>query len=234
MINDAYIGTSPYQNIYMGNNLIWSRKPPIPQGYIAKWDMNGNLLDDSPNKNNANTSYHSFVPGRKSNTQSVRLSNVAISPTIPINLTSYATKEFSISFWVYYRPSGSTYILHMPVTGLGVLTFSEWSSGFLMMYEASKVSDSMNVHFPKNYWNHMVVTINTAKPKASEVTVYMNNVKHVGLNTSDGAVNLGSIDVFLGGINKTPSNQTVPADFQDVRIYHRELTEAEVELLYTE
>jgi hypothetical protein len=201
-------------------------------GLVGWWPFNGNANDESGNGNNGTVNGATLTSDRNGNSGKA-YSFACNSIKANVNTTSI-TSQLTISFW-YYRNSQGCF-------GPRVLEFSSGSNlpGQLMIEEnfpsglriAHITSAGLNnflgwMQFntlTNQTWSNYVYTNNGTAAKIYQNGILINQYNSPGLPLLDG-------DVAFGWMNH-PANDGINGKLDDIAIYNRALTQAEISALY--
>jgi hypothetical protein len=211
-------------------------------GLAAYWPFSGNANDASGNGNNGTVSGAVLTADRFGNANSAYSFNgtnsdirVAHSPSLNI------TGNLTISAWIWFdsaADSGGCKLIHKATAGEpNGYAIVDYATGYSStgIYTPSFVVGNGVVHplevpsvFPKQTWVHFAGTYDGAK-----MIVYVNgqSVREAGVT---GAIASNTQDLYIGNINRTLANQPFKGRLDDIRIYNRALTAAEVQALANE
>jgi hypothetical protein len=220
------------------------------QGLVAYYPFNGNADDASGN------GYHGTVHGASLATDRFGLGNSAYSfngtnnyidlGDILDNVFCADTAQFSVSGWTYiksYNPNGGNIIIGKASGGPGpyqwllsynsdgTLTGGVFSDSTVNNYQVKYASVSTN------QWIHFVLIFDGKQPVNGRIQIYVNNTlitqSYQGGGTLGTSTKNTSISLIIGGQNHYPSPQNLFDGFiDDIRIYNRPLTQAEIDILY--
>lgn len=244
MITDASIGDTPINYIYVGDKLAWQRKAEIPNDYVLRYDFDGDFNDRSSALNHGiKKGTVIFVDGRKEGTQGAYFNEGGA--IITKDRLNVSTTAVSFSFWVQYATASiNKWLFRLNGSSGGyiaVTTTGSNSEGARMEVTNSqaKSNNSMSLYFPREGWQHIVLVIDRAEVKDSEIRVFVNGVNEtfggvVGSDLSDLIVSPELIVGFSSNTG-TPSGASAwKGSVQDLRLYDRVLSVEEVQLLLNE
>jgi hypothetical protein len=219
----------------------------ITDGRIAYWPMNGNSNDASGNSNNG-TDYNgvAYVSGKFGNAANFDNLNDHIGVTDTSSL-KYTGGNMSFSTWLYIDPSeGEGRIISKPWNGSGQYNYGIYKQAsshklrFLIDAFASGPRIDSRGAAPLGEWFHFAVSTGSDKTLKMYINgVLDNTVAHNFTNynsqSSDGnvALTIGSIYPF-GGAWAGNAGYTFNGKIDDLAMYNKVLSEAEVALLYKE
>ncbi len=238
ILNNAegiYLGNNEVQKIYKGETLVYEKQNnsgglTIPADYILALDFNGDFVDKTGNYTMLGVdSYPTFEPGRNAR-QSVRFSKNCTLKTLQ-NL-SLATTEITVSFWVNFKYST---IAKQEV----LLNFYEGSpNGFILervhsknlrvlIYKYYSPSVYTSIILENNTWINIVATFSNIETK-----IYADGILKSVINKGLDNEALSPKPLRLG--RKSDSSYDFTGLMQDLRIYNRVLSDAEIQSLYNE
>jgi hypothetical protein len=206
---------------------------------IVWLQMDGDYLDASGYENNAWPAHDTNIVTVTSRpyavggtTGVVNLSNVSDFDecvVIPYKPMLDITNAVTVACWAYSREAESQQDKFLSKGGTGV------SYGFCLNNTANRYVDwRMNgsllstTSFPVNEWTHVVITFDL-NAGVNNQKMYINGTLN-NQNTSTTALSTSLSPVVIGGFDT--SGTTWQGMFDDVRIYNRALTAAEIKALY--
>ena len=239
MIEDISIGELPANRLYLGESLIWERKPSIPTDYILRYDFNGDTVDKSPSGlNGIKTGTANFVAGRKQGTQCLDfVSGCVYTPAyLPVN-----SDKVTISFWAKLLDLNRSYQCLMELSRTGTSNaFAVWLNDVIHGHIQFITSGENHLHARTAFvnevqgWQHFVMTVDNSKNAANATFVYINNVDKTLFSAynADNSTTFNSDILYIG--TRAASRFPFVGQMQDVRIYNRILTADERTALFLE
>jgi len=156
--------------------------------------------------------------------------------------TDFDSSDFSVSMWVNLHRS-SNYQYFWSRTGDSEFDYLFWISndGFLRYFSATSLTTQADwtlasynvVSSLVDQWSHFTVCVSGNKLLSSSISVYKNGSLLTPSSQFNGSSTLldGSGDFVIAG--RTADNtRNIDADIQNVRVYSRALSAAEVQTLY--
>jgi len=214
----------------------------IADGLVAYYPFNGNANDESRNgKNGTPVNSPTYGTGRSASSGSaLQLNGINQYVSLPSSIS--ITNEISISFWMKTNlsdnaswPSG-TFIVDRDLCN----PLRDWSvglgSGGKLQFNTGKVGTDYVLTSTTNVnddnWNHIVVvrdTMNQIK------RIYINGQLNTSVSFYKQAFANNSINIYVGAsVCETSTHHYYKGLIDDLRLYNRVLTEAEIQQLYNE
>jgi hypothetical protein len=208
-----------------------TQQSAIPtQGLVAYYPFNGNANDESGNGNNGTVNGATLTIDRKGNTNKAFEFNGASNNILALN--GIIGKSFSISAWIR---NISTDVNRHQIIAFGGKSPNE--SFFIYITNNSITCDISNVYgsFKSNSstineWHHCLVTSYNGF-----VSLYIDNTFRSSFNFP--TMNIKETNLSIGSLwfNDPPLGSCwFNGKLDDIRIYNRALTEAEIQQLYNE
>lgn len=212
----------------------------ITTGLVGHWKFDGDAQDASGNGNNG-----TITGGATFDSTNKKIGSGAINfdgVDDAVNAGSGASLDnvapVTISAWIYPRSDGEGSVGRIIDKGAGRILrmISSKDVRFSVNYTGVGSTDlqktTSNDQIPFNTWSHVVMTWNDSN-NASGVSFYLNNVlvtsvssqNGVGTRSGDATNNL-----FIG--NDSAGASTFDGLMDDLRVYNRVLTSAEIQELY--
>jgi hypothetical protein len=144
--------------------------------------------------------------------------------------------QFSISAWVYPRTEGENFNGRIVQKGSGTTPLNGWAlltgyntATFRVDYDTADLLETVPLKL--GVWNHLVVTWSGGL-SSTTVNMYVNNIESgYGGNTALGTRVIDNLQTVKIG-NNNGCTRTFDGIIDDVRIYNRTLTPAEVKKVY--
>lgn len=244
MIKSVRIGAVSSEKMYLGDNLIWQRKPPIPSDYILRYDFDGDTVDKSINGlNGIKTGLASFTAGRKAGTQCMSFLGGCVYTAANVAVNS---DKVTLSFWLKVT-AVKTELASVLESGqdayaqnsFGVFLNNANIGGIDLLNTSQNTGDkNLNVVTSDNAfnsaWTNYIVTIDRAATIGNESKIYTNNVlSSRGTSFSaDTGGNFPSLPFYVG--QRSAKSFPFFGLMQDVRLYNRILTADERLKLFNE
>ena len=210
----------------------------LKQGLVAYYPFNGNAKDESANN------YHGFLEGPTSTTNRFGQPNQAIAfdgakdgVSLPHQVFN-GLEAFTFTTWLNLdTPSKSHSILSLANKSTEESLLLIFEGGSFLIYFHNEKRSSLSI-FPDSFvhrWSQIVVT---RESSSAIIKVYVDRdlksnlafTKTGPLIIDPGGAWLGQEQDSLGG--GFESRQALKGFLDDIRIYNRALTEAEVKALY--
>jgi hypothetical protein len=212
----------------------------LQSGLVGDWPMNGNAKDYTPYNDNGTVTGATLTSDRKSRASSAYSFNgtsnyISNADASQLDITG----AMSISAWVYTAtPNTGTVqgIVCKDISGsIGncpyELTLTNTGVPYFSITNSSNTTGSISFNgyqMSANTWHHLVGTYD-----GTNMYIYEDGVRSIGGSTLSGplAVTTGNLNI---GLQKLVTNRYFGGSIDDVRIYQRALSQAEVTLLYKE
>lgn len=244
MIKSVRVGAVSAEKLYLGDNLVWQRKTPIPSDYILRYDFDGDTVDKSINGlNGIKTGLASFTTGRKTGTQCMSFAGGCVYTAANVNV---ASDKVSLSFWLkvttiktalasvlelsqdaYTDSAFGVFLNNTNAGGLDALNTS--TSGATKNLNVVTTDNAFN-----SVWTHYVVTIDRSASISNESKIYVNNTLASRATTysADTSGNFPRLPFYMG--QRSATQYPFFGLMQDVRLYSRILTADERTKLFNE
>jgi hypothetical protein len=222
------------------------------QGLVAYYSFNGNADDASGNGYNGTVHGASLVTDRFGNGNSAYSfngkNNYIDLGDILDNVFCADTAQFSVSGWAKinaYNPNGGNIIIGKATGGPGPYQWdlSYNNDGTLAggVFSDSTVNNYLIKYtsIGTNQWFHFVLIFDGKQPLNDRIQIFLNTTLYTQNYQSGGTLGTStkntSISLIIGGQNHYPLPQNLFDGFiDDIRIYNRPLTIAEIDALYHE
>ena len=196
------------------------------QGLVSHYPFNGNANDESGNNNHCTISGATLTTDRHGNVNSAYNFD---GDDFIYNSSANLENDYTLSLWIFptdltgRRAFFSQYTSDSPPTTNR--TFMSVNSGKIEFFVAGSVVGSIAINL--NTWYHVVF--------CSDGKAYVNMIQDI-TGTPGNPVNIFNV---IGARHAVGGGISPPVDFfvgklDDVRIYNRVLTNAEITLLYNE
>jgi hypothetical protein len=203
----------------------------LTSGLVGWWPFNGNAKDNTPQSNNGVVNGATLTTDRKGRSNSAySFSSTGSCITHPAGTTLAITGPLTVSAWFYSNvATNSQYIVRSGLyTDLDfALAFqgSTQAANFSWYDGAFKQVTTSNNSTPVGAWVHLAAT----RDASNLVTIYVNgNAVKTGVATTP-TVAAGTFSI---GASAGCINQQFNGSIDDVRVYNRALSAAEVAALY--
>ncbi len=196
-------------------------------GLVGYWDMNldggstGTVYDLSPNSYNGTNSGATATEGKIGAAMSFDGSNDKVTTTADM----IGTGNDSVSAWIYKDGNGEGI---QNIIANGRFMFYEYNNKLNLASDASTVASSAVSSIALNTWYHAVVT----RTSAGGANFYINGVVSGTADQSSGTPQAGITNIIIG--NDEATSRTFDGIIDEVRVYNRVLTTAEITALYQE
>jgi hypothetical protein len=212
-------------------------------GLVAWYPFNGNANDESGNGNNGTVDGAVLTTDRFGNNNSCYQFNGINSSISTLSGGPLNQSPRSFSLWLRTNKTGENYLIQYGnPTGAGDyfgIAMNNYCSGV-----GVDISNGVAMWGPNsltnNNWHHCVIVFDpTVGSTLVDPIVYVDGVLQSSLNCSlslnnNTQINTQELYPFLiGGGAPTPSSRHFQGDLDDIGIYNRALTQAEVTALYT-
>jgi hypothetical protein len=226
-------------------NFSYSQLPSyLPtNGLVAWYPFNGNANDESGNGNNGTAAGAVLTTDRFGNNNSCYQFNGMNSSISTLSGGPLNQSPRSFSLWLRTNKTGENYLIQYGnPTGAGDyfgIAMNNYCSGI-----GIDISNGVAMWGPNsltnNNWHHCVIVFDpTVGSTLVDLIVYVDGVLQSSLNCSlslnnNTQINTQELYPFLiGGGATTPGSRHFQGDIDDIGIYNRALTQAEVTALYT-
>ena len=217
-------------------------KPPANLGLVGYWSMNentGTIAGDSSGNNNRGilTNGPTWVDGKRGKALNFDGSNdyVDAGGGSALNFTG----SFSISAWIYPRSFGGGSrgrIVDRDTGSLGYMFFvdnaggANSTNGLSMIRNAAGSNNFVgsNNSINLNRWQHVVGTYNSS---GNVVSMYVNGAAVTTFDSWTGPPSSASVNLRIGNSPATATRE-FNGLIDEVRIYNRALSAAEIQALY--
>ena len=203
----------------------------LTSGLVGYWPFCGNANDASGNGNNGTVNGATLTTDRFGNTNSAYSFNGSNSIDIGVNGFSTGNSQATLSGWVYIttNPAGVSYIVGYgdPANQGAVFATGVYGSAGLFGTFSGAVYDAIsNINCPINSWN----LVTTVKEANGTIKIYLNATL---IYTQTVATPL--IGNISGRIGRAVWNSSEywNGKIDDVAVWNRALTAAEIQQLYT-
>lgn len=242
--NSLYFNGIRYNKGYKNGKQIFGIINVIPTDYILCYNLQNNLIDSGSLGLNGipggTSNSPSFGVGRKGNDFCANF-NGGQSFKTPSNVI-YTTDKISVSFWI---KTTQTNIAQLIESSPDVNSNANiWASSINDSYNLNKLGllsknsnwniRTSSVNINTGQWVHVVGIIDRSRTGADEIQIYINNELKTATTTSSADNNgiFSSQTLFIGQRNGT--SYGFNGSMQQLRIYNRVLTTAEINSLYLE
>lgn len=202
----------------------------LTDGLVAYYPFNGNAIDESVNGNNGTVKGATLTTDRSGNPNRA-YSFDGVNDYIEINNSSSLnlTNALSISCWTVKISSSSASSViskDIPATDQGYrFDFLNEKGRFV---KQGNTFDMTNLVYSQNIWYHTVIVIDGANLK-----YYINGILDKSY-VSTLPVRTTSLPLLIGSDAEMNPSRFFNGKIDDIRIYNRPLTEADIQLLYNE
>lgn len=202
----------------------------LTYGLVAYYPFNGNANDESGNGNNGTVNEATLTTDRSGNPNRA-YSFDGVNDYIEINNSSSLnlTNALSISCWTVKISSSSASSViskDIPATDQGYrFDFLNEKGRFV---KQGNTFDMTNLVYSQNIWYHTVILIDGANLK-----YYINGILDKSY-VSTLPVRTTSLPLLIGSDAEMNPSRFFNGKIDDIRIYNRPLTEADIQLLYNE
>jgi hypothetical protein len=202
---------------------------PLTRGLVAYYPFNGDAQDASGNRNHGTVSGATLTTNRFSSPNSAfYFSGKGGHISVPDSPTLGGTNGLSLTAWITVEPGGMEQprILHKHVFDLGL---SDRSGTPQVFFNISRLEDGVATvktsPISSNQWVFLAGTYDR-----QTLRLYTNGVLAAQTNTSI-PIELSDLPIGIGR-NLESNSDWFKGCMDDVRIYNRALSEAEVRQLY--
>ncbi|NOZ67837.1 MAG: hypothetical protein GXP46_00985 [Deferribacteres bacterium] len=213
----------------------------VDDGLIAYYPFDGNALDASGNGNDG-TEYGGLKYKQGIKGESASLDGIDDYIRVPSDLSLNPVDQLSISFWVKVEGFTNVWspIIHKggPISGGSAnREYTVWlqdTSSFLLSSAGDNSSQYYNYACcaVSGYWTHYAGIIDRQN---HSMKIYVNGVLKLDANDPYSTFNNNSDDLLIGWTEEVYSGfSPFKGRIDELRIYHRALTEDEVKELYEE
>jgi prepilin-type N-terminal cleavage/methylation domain-containing protein len=210
----------------------------ISSGLVGSWNFNGNANDSSPSGMNGTVVGATLTTGQNGQSNGAYSFNgtsnyIGLSNTTPINFTN---GQFTVSAWVNMPTTLASSVWY---DILSSTTVGDWSVGIvqdtvgeprLAMTKVGEVDAPRGPVVTPGSWRHVTV-IYKYGPSPSTVSYYVDGVLASTVNWN----HVAQGDFSIGAGNKrigARSNRTFLGSIDDLRVYNKALSSAEISSLY--
>ena len=203
----------------------------LTEGLVAYYPFNGNAKDKSGNGNDGEVTGATFVDDRHGTNQRAcyfdgDLDYIEIEHS---DTVSFQAENFTISLWVKYIAVGDWHALFIKASQA-----SPWNgpSIFAMGDRMGGRITGNHLHYSKahlgdNTWHQFVFL-----KKGDDYKFFVDGNLDFEVRQALGNVNITTEPIVIGANHSNRSQQNYKGFLDDIRIYNRALTEAEVKALY--
>lgn len=214
--------------------------PTLQTGLVAYYPFNGNANDESGNGNHATAFYTQNTPDRFGVPNSAFKFNGidgSTGSTVVTNNTilNIGQSQYTIHFW--FKPDNisqitSTLINTNPDRGVGIGFNYETEPGYVAFWvgNASGTWYALNQHGPKNNYQTGVWYSVTLTKIGTQYNFYINGQFEKTTDVPQAASFNYNVKLQISGLNNL--SEIFAGDIDDIRIYNRALSSAEVTELY--
>lgn len=206
-------------------------------GLVAEWTFNGNANDTSGNGMNGTVNGATLTTGQNGQANgayafSGSTQYISLASSTPLDMPS---SNFSISTWVNVQtlPASSAWYDILSSVGFGDWSFGISAAsnglGYPRFTKVSQTDAPIGQVVTQNSWRHIVATL-TYGPSPSTVEYYIDGVATGPLSWNHGAQ--GSFTSSTKRIGSRASSGYFKGSIDDLRVYNRVLSSAEVTSLY--
>jgi hypothetical protein len=200
-----------------------------PNGLVGWWPFNGNANDESGNGNHGTVNGATLTSDRNSSNNAAYSFNGSTSyiAVLPSSSNSSVINEITISCWIYSN-DGNAYSVSKTNQSLGDYRIVVTSTNYAALLVNGVEYVFNNVSLPTNQWYHLAV----AKSSSLTSTIYINGIPLNNAVTNIYPQRNPTTNIEFG---RDPMGLTEfhNGKLDDIAIYNRALTAAEVQQLYT-
>ncbi|WP_298475445.1 LamG-like jellyroll fold domain-containing protein [uncultured Maribacter sp.] len=218
---------------------------PIPEDYVLRIDFNNNVADKSPNENPTEPINLIYTADRLGieNTAGVFSAVSESYIKIPHNNAISLDKEMTISFWYYYQEQQNNSFFTLiektnPDDG-GHSRYGMWvyNGGVIEMCiepdtcPQSLCQECLDASTPLlvNTWNHLTSTFD-----GSTLKIYINGKESSSKNVNASGISQTEYELFIGTDPYNSIQNYVTGRMDNLRLYNRALSDAEIQSVYRE
>ncbi|HWX23132.1 MAG TPA: LamG-like jellyroll fold domain-containing protein, partial [Candidatus Binatia bacterium] len=229
--------TNAFGSALSSNALLTVLPPctPVPSGLIGWWKGDGNGIDSVAGNNAYAMPNITFTPG-------MVLQAFACNPVgytgVQIHDQPYYILTNSLTVEAWARPRGNGYVIffrgdHRP--GLDPYTMSMAGNNVLNFGVTDTNGNTASISAPLvfNQWWHLVGTLDGA---SGNLSLYTNGVLAAQTNTPvrpfGALIPAQTPGIGIGNVNDGGNNFPFVGDIDEVRLYNRALSQAEVQSIY--
>lgn len=185
-----------------------------------------NNANDARGTYNGNASNITYSLGALDNCANFNGVNSTITTTL--TPTNFGTRN-SVSLWIKHTPTAG----YTPLISFGDTNFGLIGSSFT--FHRPSVTQVYGGTLPSDTWSHIVFVNNTggSTMTATNVFIYLNGVK-VTLTQSLTGTPLFNANMTIASLTSFPSSHIFSGSMDNIRVFNRTLTDAEVVKLYEE
>ena len=221
----------------------------LREGLVAYYPFNGNANDESGNGHHGTVHGATLTQDRHDNANRAYLfnegaeaSNVVVPDHDLLDLGNSSNKEITISLWCSLPKHKAARLIvkgkaNSPVTDY-CLFFPTTTADLNILFWGTGRADTHSGSWPPTYlpnlsteWHHLVAIYKQGKGIDGYKKVYLDG-QLIYLGTSGAKNKSNSEDLLIGGRPWTAKQKYLGHRVDDVRIYNRALSEAEVKALY--
>lgn len=205
----------------------------LQKGLVGDWSLNGNAKDATPYSNNGTVNSATLTTDRKGRTNSAYAFTAASSHSVSLGtgVPSLTGGDFTVSLWAKASSgNGTPSVFSQGIPGswptnLFIIYYGDTanSNGIRIWHGTSIITNTVSVL--DGNWRHVVLT-----RSGSNFTLYKNAVQAA---TGTSASNFTSTSSTIGANNNNGTlGQFYNGSLDDIRIWKRALTTAEISTLY--
>lgn len=223
--------------MYPLNPYVFGRQLPLRDDLIGEYLFENNFENSSDINTNQptiiGTSISTITGGRYGN--KCMDSNILSYGSVIQSLGSYSyyNTNVSISFsaWIYVTSTGLNYLFHTGGDSSGVIIRTQSDKIYFYRNNGSWISIASNNNIPTSQWFHLVCSYNST---TKSMKMYINNALQSATNSTSGDTTSTIISLGRYIHYSNTLNLGFTGKMDNIRIYKKELTQEEVNLLYNE
>lgn len=206
---------------------------------FAYWPFNGNANDESGNGHNGSVDGATLTTDRDSNPNSAYLFD-GTDDSIDfgdMNLNELVGNNFSMAFWVKFDNLAHLGVIVQATTSgdsVNILTVSQESDGKFRIHLDNYFSDS-NIVINANEvdWFFFVITLSRDDLNVVDIELFKDAVS-IYTATDSNSVLFPPSDHFVMGALSSLSARFFEGKLDDIRLFNKVLSQAEITALFTE
>lgn len=199
----------------------------LVNGLIAYYPFNGNTNDESGNNNNGTANGGSFTTDKNGNTNKAYYFGGSDYIRVPNSSSlSGISNTFTIAAWVYNENQLVSVVCKASYNG-PTMQFRFFSDATIFFANNGEAADFATTLNPVNTWKHIAVTSDGTTAK-----YYLNGVLVSIMTThTDSPSTDHTTDMYIGA-DTQGATEFHTGKLDEIRIYNRVLSDAEVQQLY--